>query len=115
MSMIPDEIVEQVRDGADLVGIIGESVELRAIVDVATDALPFGSVAFMDGDTTLGTAGVIVGCNGVVARLVEGPTMRSTTDWARGSMYSGIVAIAVVNGTSTIIGNEAFSRAFASD
>ena len=29
MSMIPDEIVEQVRDGADLVGIIGESVELK--------------------------------------------------------------------------------------
>ena len=29
MSMIPDEIVEQVRDGADLVGIIGETVELK--------------------------------------------------------------------------------------
>jgi DNA primase len=29
VSMIPDEIVEQVRDGADLVGIIGESVELK--------------------------------------------------------------------------------------
>ena len=29
MSMIPDEIVEQVRDSADLVGIIGESVELK--------------------------------------------------------------------------------------
>jgi DNA primase len=27
--MIPDEIVEQVRDGADLVGIIGEAVELK--------------------------------------------------------------------------------------
>jgi DNA primase len=29
VSMIPDEVVEQVRDGADLVGIIGESVELK--------------------------------------------------------------------------------------
>ena len=29
MSMIPDEVIEQVRDGADLVGIIGESVELK--------------------------------------------------------------------------------------
>ncbi len=29
MSMIPDEIVEQVRDSADLVGIIGEAVELK--------------------------------------------------------------------------------------
>ncbi len=29
MSMIPDEIVEQVRDGADLVGIIGETVQLK--------------------------------------------------------------------------------------
>ena len=27
--MIPDEIVEQVRDSADLVGIIGEAVELK--------------------------------------------------------------------------------------
>jgi DNA primase len=29
MSMIPDEIIEQVRDSTDLVGIIGESVELK--------------------------------------------------------------------------------------
>ena len=29
MSMIPDEVIEQVRDGADLVGIIGEFVELK--------------------------------------------------------------------------------------
>src|SRR5690349_6866385 len=29
VSMIPDEIVEQVRDSADLVGIIGEAVELK--------------------------------------------------------------------------------------
>jgi DNA primase len=29
MSMIPDEIIEQVRDSADLVGVIGESVELK--------------------------------------------------------------------------------------
>ena len=29
MSMIPDEIVEQVRDSADLVGMIGEAVELK--------------------------------------------------------------------------------------
>jgi DNA primase len=29
MSMIPDEIIEQVRDAADIVGLIGESVELR--------------------------------------------------------------------------------------
>jgi DNA primase len=29
VSMIPDEIIEQVRDGADLVGLIGESVNLK--------------------------------------------------------------------------------------
>ena len=29
MSRIPDEIIEQVRDAADIVGIIGESVELK--------------------------------------------------------------------------------------
>jgi DNA primase len=29
MSMIPDEIIEQVRDAADLIGIIGEHVELK--------------------------------------------------------------------------------------
>ncbi len=29
MSLIPDETVEQVRDGADIVGLIGESVDLR--------------------------------------------------------------------------------------
>lgn len=29
MSMIPDEIVEQVRDSADLVGLIGEAVQLK--------------------------------------------------------------------------------------
>ncbi|HEX9895341.1 MAG TPA: DNA primase, partial [Gemmatimonadales bacterium] len=29
MSMIPDEIIEQVRDGADLVGIVGETVALK--------------------------------------------------------------------------------------
>ncbi|MEO8201205.1 MAG: DNA primase [Gemmatimonadota bacterium] len=29
MSMIPDEIIEQVRDSSDIVGIIGESVELK--------------------------------------------------------------------------------------
>lgn len=29
MSMIPDEIIEQVRDSADLVSVIGESVELK--------------------------------------------------------------------------------------
>lgn len=29
MSLIPDEVIEQVRDAADLVGIIGESVELK--------------------------------------------------------------------------------------
>src|SRR2546422_11743747 len=27
--MIPDEVIEQVRDAADLVGIIGETVELK--------------------------------------------------------------------------------------
>ena len=29
MSMIPDETIDQVRESADLVGIIGESVELK--------------------------------------------------------------------------------------
>ena len=29
MSMIPDEVIEQVRDSADLVGLIGESVNLK--------------------------------------------------------------------------------------
>ena len=29
MSLIPDELIEQVRDAADLVGIIGEHVELK--------------------------------------------------------------------------------------
>ena len=29
MSMIPDEVIEQVRDSADLIGIIGESVNLK--------------------------------------------------------------------------------------
>lgn len=29
MSLIPDELIEQIRDAADLVGIIGESVELK--------------------------------------------------------------------------------------
>jgi DNA primase len=29
MSLIPDELVEQVRDSVDLVGLIGESVELK--------------------------------------------------------------------------------------
>lgn len=29
MSMIPDEIIEQIRDGADIVGLIGETVELK--------------------------------------------------------------------------------------
>lgn len=29
MSLIPDDVIEQVRDAADLVGIIGESVELK--------------------------------------------------------------------------------------
>ena len=29
MSMIPDDVIEQVRDAADLVGIIGEHVELK--------------------------------------------------------------------------------------
>lgn len=29
MSMIPDEIIEQVRDSADMVGLIGDSVELK--------------------------------------------------------------------------------------
>ncbi len=27
--MIPDDVIEQVREAADLVGIIGESVELK--------------------------------------------------------------------------------------
>ena len=29
MSAIPDEVIEQVRDAADLVGIVGEFVELK--------------------------------------------------------------------------------------
>ena len=29
MSMIPDETIEQVRESVDLVGIIGEAVELK--------------------------------------------------------------------------------------
>src|SRR5690348_18293473 len=29
MSLIPDELIEQVRDAADLVGVIGEHVELK--------------------------------------------------------------------------------------
>ena len=29
MSLIPDEVIEQVRDAADIVGIVGESVELK--------------------------------------------------------------------------------------
>ena len=41
MSMIPDEIVEQVRDGADLVGIIGESVELKRTGSDYRGACPF--------------------------------------------------------------------------
>ena len=31
MSMIPDEIIEQVRDSTDLVGVIGETVELKRL------------------------------------------------------------------------------------
>jgi DNA primase len=41
MSMIPDEIVEQVRDSADLVGIIGEAVELRRTGSDYRGACPF--------------------------------------------------------------------------
>ena len=41
MSMIPDEIVEQVRDGADLVGIIGESVELKRTGSDYRGSCPF--------------------------------------------------------------------------
>ncbi len=41
MSMIPDEVVEQVRDSADLVGIIGEAVELRRTGSDYRGACPF--------------------------------------------------------------------------
>jgi len=29
VSLIPDDVIEQVRDAADIVGIIGEQVELK--------------------------------------------------------------------------------------
>jgi DNA primase len=41
MSMIPDELIEQVRDGADLVSIIGESVDLRRTGGDYRGACPF--------------------------------------------------------------------------
>jgi DNA primase len=41
MSMIPDEVIEQVRDGADLVGLIGETVELRKTGSDYRGACPF--------------------------------------------------------------------------
>ena len=41
MSMIPDEIIEQVRDSADLIGIIGESVELKRSGADYRGACPF--------------------------------------------------------------------------
>ncbi len=41
MSMIPDETIEQVRESADLVGIIGESVELKRTGSDYRGACPF--------------------------------------------------------------------------
>ena len=41
MSMIPDEIVEQVRDAADLLSIIGESVDLKRTGSDYRGACPF--------------------------------------------------------------------------
>ncbi|HEX5386074.1 MAG TPA: DNA primase [Gemmatimonadales bacterium] len=41
MSAIPDEIIEQVRDAADLVGIVGESVELKRSGSDYRGACPF--------------------------------------------------------------------------
>jgi DNA primase len=41
MSMIPDEIIEQVRDGADLLAIIGESVDLKRTGSDYRGACPF--------------------------------------------------------------------------
>jgi DNA primase len=41
VSMIPDEVVDQVRDSADLVGIIGESVELKRTGSDYRGACPF--------------------------------------------------------------------------
>jgi DNA primase len=41
MSMIPEEIIEQVRDAADLVGIVGESVQLKRTGADYRGACPF--------------------------------------------------------------------------
>ena len=41
MSMIPDEVIEQVRDSADLVGLIGESVNLKRTGSDFRGACPF--------------------------------------------------------------------------
>jgi DNA primase len=41
VSIIPDEVVDQVRDSADLVGIIGESVELKRTGSDYRGACPF--------------------------------------------------------------------------
>ena len=41
MSMIPDDVVEQVRDSADLVSIVGESVELKRTGSDYRGACPF--------------------------------------------------------------------------
>src|SRR4051794_41795746 len=41
MSMIPDETIEQVRDSADLVGVIGETVSLKRTGADYRGACPF--------------------------------------------------------------------------
>jgi DNA primase len=41
MSMIPDETIEQVRDSADIVGLIGESVSLKRTGSDYRGACPF--------------------------------------------------------------------------
>ncbi len=49
MSMIPDEVIEQVRDNADLLSIIGESVDLKRTGADYRGACPFhggGTIAF---------------------------------------------------------------------
>ena len=41
MSLIPDDVIEQVREAADLVGIIGEHVELKRTGSDYRAACPF--------------------------------------------------------------------------